>query len=153
MRGEASYGAVVTKSRARRQATADATYRRALNLPASGDLPPQLGATGAGKPSRKPRPKKTAGKTTAGKRRGAAAPPRAKQTAGVAASFAGTCRTCERDYPAGTRLGKVGDGWAHLACAEAVRERDRILRGETFAGHKPSDWRRGKAPSSTRATR
>ncbi|MFI9531502.1 hypothetical protein [Micromonospora rosaria] len=148
----------MTKSRARRQAAADAAYRRALNLPASGDLPPQLGATGTSKPSRKPRPKKTtaktaAGKTTAGNRRGAGAPPRVKQTAGVAASFAGTCGTCERNYPAGTRLGKVGDGWAHLACAEAVRERDRILRGETFAARKPSDWRRGKAPSSTRTTR
>ncbi|MEU1752665.1 hypothetical protein ABZ436_08440 [Micromonospora matsumotoense] len=91
------------KSRARRRADADAEYRRALNLPAGGDLPPQLGATGAGKPSRKPRSKKTAGKTTAEKRRGAGAPPRVKQTAGVAASFAGACGTCGRGYRAGTR--------------------------------------------------
>ncbi|MEV5768733.1 hypothetical protein AB0L34_29780 [Micromonospora sp. NPDC052213] len=152
----------MTKSRARRQAAADATYRRALNLPTNGELPKQLGATGAsstsgaGKASRKPRPKKTTGKKTAaaaGKRRGAGTQPRAKQTTGVAASFAGTCVTCERGYPAGARLGKVTEGWAHVACAEAVRERDRILRGETFAARKPSDWRLGKGPSSARVTR
>ncbi|MFF5073040.1 hypothetical protein ACFY2R_18085 [Micromonospora olivasterospora] len=151
----------MTKSRARRQAAADATYRRALNLPTNGELPKQLGATGAGstsgagKPSRKPRPKKTTGKTaaTAGKRRSAGAQPRAKQTTGVAASFAGTCVTCGRGYRAGARLGKVTEGWAHVACAEAVRERDRILHGETFAARKPSDWRLGKGPSSSRLTR
>lgn len=153
MSGEASYGAGVTKSRAQRQAAADATYRGALNLPASGELPKQLGSTGASNStSRKPRRKKTTG-AAGGKRRGARTQERGKQPAGVAARFPGTCVTCERGYAAGARLDKLPDGWAHVDCANAVRERDRILRGETFAGHKPSDWRRGKGPSSSRVTR
>ncbi|WP_330441348.1 hypothetical protein OHB44_33100 (plasmid) [Micromonospora sp. NBC_00821] len=148
----------MTKSRARQ--TADATHRKALNQTKSGEVPKQLDATGAagisgsGKPSRKPRPKKSTGRTTttAGKRR-SGAQPRASKPAGVAASFAGTCVACERGYPAGAPLGKVPAGWAHAACADAVRERDRILRGETFASQKPSDWRIGKGPSSARVTR
>ncbi|MEV4826445.1 hypothetical protein [Micromonospora sp. NPDC049274] len=149
----------MTKSRARRQA-ADTTYRKARNQPKSGEVPMQLGlagatgASGSGKPSRKSRPKKSTGKTiaAAGKRRGGAQP-RASKPAGVTASFAGTCVACERGYRSGTPLGKVLAGWAHAACAAAVRERDRILRGETFASQKPSDWRRGKGPSSARVTR
>ncbi|MEW2386537.1 hypothetical protein AB0873_31445 [Micromonospora sp. NPDC047707] len=145
----------MTKSRAKRQADADAAYRQALNLPSSGELPKQLGATGSSEPSRKPRPKKSTGKTaaTAGKRRSGGTQPRPKHADGVVASVAGTCVECERGYPAGTRLGKISSGWAHVACADAVRERDRILRGETFAARKPSDWRLGKGPSSARVTR
>ncbi|WP_433121945.1 hypothetical protein [Micromonospora sp. CA-246542] len=148
-------------TRSRRCRPADATYQQALNLPTSGELPKQFGASGttsasgSGKPSRKPRPKKSTAKTaaTAGKRRGGAQPRASKPAAGFAASFAGTCVACERGYPAGARLGKVPAGWAHMACADAVRERDRILRGETFASQKPSDWRLGKGPSSARVTR
>ncbi|MEU8024697.1 hypothetical protein AB0B88_21050 [Micromonospora haikouensis] len=108
-------------------------------------------ATGSGASSWTPRKGRAASGGKKTKRGGSAGGQRS--AGGVAARFPGICVTCERGYPAGVRLGQVGDGWAHLACAEAVRERDRILRGETFAGHKPSDWRRGKAPSSTRATR
>ncbi|MEU5949549.1 hypothetical protein ABZ793_28880 [Micromonospora sp. NPDC047465] len=94
---------------------------------------------------------KTSGDT--GRRRGTSSPLPVSPNAGVAARFAGTCVTCRRGYPVNAPLGKVEDGWAHAACAEAVRERGRILRGETFAGQKPSDWRLGKGPSSTRITR
>ncbi|MGS2645068.1 hypothetical protein [Streptosporangium sp. G12] len=72
---------------------------------------------------------------------------------GVAARFAGTCVGCGQGYPAQTLIEKVEQGWAHPACAQAMRARARILAGETYRGRKAPDWRRGSSPSSTRATR
>ena len=72
---------------------------------------------------------------------------------GVSAAYAGTCPLCRRGYQAGTKVAKSAEGWAHAACAQAQRERDRILSGETFRGHKPSDWKLGSSPSSSRPRR
>jgi hypothetical protein len=112
------------------------------------------GVTSYGAGVTKSRPKKGKTSGAADRRRGTASRlPVSPNATGVAARFAGTCVTCKRGYPVNAPLGKVEDGWAHAACAEAVRERGRILRGETFAGQKPSDWRLGKGPSSARITR
>ncbi|WP_406423666.1 hypothetical protein OHA59_49455 [Streptomyces sp. NBC_01589] len=57
---------------------------------------------------------------------------------------------------------KVTDGWGHPGCApqqmsaaerEFARNKARIESGETFRARKPSDWRRGFSPSSTRPAR
>ncbi|GAA2986246.1 hypothetical protein [Streptosporangium longisporum] len=72
---------------------------------------------------------------------------------GVAARFAGTCVGCGQGYPVQTLIEKVEQGWAHPACAEAIRARAQILAGETYRGHKEPDWRRGSSPSSMRTAR
>ncbi|MFI1018227.1 hypothetical protein [Streptomyces sp. NPDC020965] len=54
------------------------------------------------------------------------------------------------------------EGWGHPGCAprklsaaerEFARNKARIEAGETFRGQKPSDWRLGSSPSSTRPAR
>lgn len=77
---------------------------------------------------------------------------------GVPAKFNGQCPLCPGRWAAGERIGKSADGtWAHAACASAEREfrrnQEAVLSGETFRSQKPSDWRRGASPSSTRSTR
>jgi hypothetical protein len=81
------------------------------------------------------RPKKA---TTAG------SPP---ERGAVNAAFDGTCPVCTRAVKKGSSVRKVEAGWAHLSCAEFESNRQAVLDGRTFAGHKPSDWRRGQSPS------
>lgn len=60
-----------------------------------------------------------------------------------AAKFPGKCVGCERRYPVGTPIERTEQGYAHEACADAIKARAVILAGETFRGHKPSEWRVG----------
>ncbi|MEU9624350.1 hypothetical protein ACIODT_38590 [Streptomyces sp. NPDC088251] len=72
------------------------------------------------------------------------------------------CPACFKDYGKGEVIKKVTDGWGNPGCAprqlsaaerESVRNKARIESGETFRAQKPSDWRRGASPSSTRPAR
>lgn len=78
------------------------------------------------------------------------------------AAYGGTCPACFKDYSKGEVITKVTEGWGHPGCAprrlsaaerEFARNKVRIESGETFRGQKPSDWRRGASPSSTRPAR
>ncbi|MFB8105869.1 hypothetical protein ACFC3O_24045 [Streptomyces sp. NPDC056007] len=78
------------------------------------------------------------------------------------AAYGGTCPVCFKDYAKGEVITKVTEGWGHPGCAprrlsaperEFARNKARIESGETFRGQKPSDWRRGASPSSTRPAR
>ncbi|WP_324792453.1 hypothetical protein SJX93_00180 [Streptomyces cyaneofuscatus] len=78
------------------------------------------------------------------------------------AAYGGTCPACFKDYAKGEVVTKVTEGWGHPGCAprglsaaerEFARNMARIESGETFRGRKPSDWRRGASPSSTRPAR
>ncbi|AJC61946.1 hypothetical protein [Streptomyces sp. 769] len=80
----------------------------------------------------------------------------------VRAAHPSTCPVCFEDYGKGEAIMKVTGGWGHSSCAprqlsaaegEFARNKARIDSGETFRGQKPSDWRRGASPSSTRSTR
>ncbi|GLX49703.1 hypothetical protein Shyhy01_26530 [Streptomyces hygroscopicus subsp. hygroscopicus] len=80
----------------------------------------------------------------------------------VRAAYPGACPACFKDYAKGEAITKVADGWGHPGCAprqmsaaerEFARNKARIESGETFRGRKPSDWRRGASPSSTRPAR
>ncbi|GAA4339871.1 hypothetical protein GCM10023086_75120 [Streptomyces venetus] len=104
---------------------------------------------GGGKPAaKKPAAKKPAAKEAVPLPRGS-----------VRAAYPGICPACFKDYAKGEDLTKVTDHWGHPACAprqmsaaerEFARNKARIESGETFRGQKPSDWRRGASPSSTR---
>ncbi|MFC8273858.1 hypothetical protein ACFUJR_15295 [Streptomyces sp. NPDC057271] len=78
------------------------------------------------------------------------------------AKYGGTCPACFKDYAQGEVITKVAEGWGHPGCAprqlsaaerEFARNKARIDSGETFRGQKPSDWRLGSSPSSTRPAR
>ncbi|MFJ9552087.1 hypothetical protein [Streptomyces erythrochromogenes] len=78
------------------------------------------------------------------------------------AKYGGTCPACFKDYAQGEVITKVAEGWGHPGCAprqlsaaerEFARNKARIESGETFRGQKPSDWRLGSSPSSTRPAR
>ncbi|WP_189716425.1 hypothetical protein [Streptomyces chryseus] len=78
------------------------------------------------------------------------------------AAYPGTCPACFKDYAKDEVITKVADGWGHPGCAprplsaaerEFARNKARIESGETFRGQKPSDWRRGASPSSSRPAR
>ncbi|MFE2045309.1 hypothetical protein ACFXAZ_31220 [Streptomyces sp. NPDC059477] len=78
------------------------------------------------------------------------------------AAYGGTCPACFKDYGKGEVITKVTGGWGHPGCAsrklsaaerEFARNKARIEAGETFRGQKPSDWRLGSSPSSTRPAR
>lgn len=79
----------------------------------------------------------------------------------VASKFPGTCPGCESPYAVGTPVRKIGSSWGHAACAPQTDRRSqeyetnkaRVLAGETFRGHKASDWRRGSSPGSSRSSR
>ncbi|WP_431777031.1 hypothetical protein [Streptomyces cucumeris] len=80
----------------------------------------------------------------------------------VRAAYPGTCAACFKDYGKGEVITKLTDGWGHPGCAprklsaaerEFARNKARIESGATFRGQKPSDWRRGASPSSTRPAR
>ncbi len=75
------------------------------------------------------------------------------------AAYGGTCPACFKDYAKGEVITKVTEGWG-VRTAEAVGGRagvrpeqgpDRERRD--VPGQKPSDWRRGASPSSTRPAR
>ncbi|MFF2374851.1 hypothetical protein ACFVUW_10760 [Streptomyces xiamenensis] len=80
----------------------------------------------------------------------------------VRAAYPGTCPGCLKGYGKGEVIAKVTDSWGHPGCAtrqlsaaerEYARNKARIEGGETFRGHKPSDWRVGASPSSSRPFR
>ncbi|MEU3481011.1 hypothetical protein AB0E66_22900 [Streptomyces sp. NPDC033753] len=80
----------------------------------------------------------------------------------VRAAHPGTCPACLKDYDKGTVITKLSDGWGHCACAPRkpsaaelafTRNKARIESGETFRSQKPSDWRLGSSPSSSRPAR
>ncbi|MFF8280688.1 hypothetical protein ACF05T_32235 [Streptomyces lateritius] len=99
----------------------------------------------------KPTAKKTAAKKTAAKK--TVPPPRGS----ARAAYGGTCPACLR-----TRQGRghqEGNRWLGTSrlrprqLSTAEREFARIEAGETVRGQKPSDWRLGSSPSSTRPAR
>lgn len=54
------------------------------------------------------------------------------------------CRFCDREIRKGVNIRDAGSfGWVHLFCFAEILRRQRVERGETFKGNKPSDWRRG----------
>ncbi|MFF1498217.1 hypothetical protein [Streptomyces sp. NPDC058304] len=78
------------------------------------------------------------------------------------AAYPGTCPACFKDYGKGEVITKVTNGWGHPGCAprqlsaaerEFARNKARIESGETYRAQKPSDWRLGSSPSSTRPAR
>ncbi|UWZ37792.1 hypothetical protein Drose_05840 [Dactylosporangium roseum] len=71
------------------------------------------------------------------------------------ARYGGTCPLCERPYRIGQDIARVPGGrqWGHPECAEAAANTQAILDGKTFRGHKPSDWRLGRGPGSSRKQR
>lgn len=78
------------------------------------------------------------------------------------AAYPGTCPACLNDYDKSDVITKVADGWGHPACAprrlsaaerEFARNKARIESGETYRAQKPSDWRLGSSPSSSRPAR
>ncbi|MEU2855637.1 hypothetical protein [Streptomyces syringium] len=101
--------------------------------------------------------KKTGGGKPAGVKKAVSLPRGA-----VRAVCRGTCPACLKDYDKGVVIMKVSEGWGHLACAprkmsaaerEFARNKAAIESGETFRSRKPSDWRLGSSPSSTRPAR
>lgn len=141
-----------------------------------GQTPAQKAAKAAGGQQPKRRPGKAqreaikraqAAKKKAGGGKPAAKKAAAKKTVPVPrgslrAAYPGTCPACFKDYAKGEVITKVTDGWGHPGCAprqmsaaerEFARNKARIESGETFRGQKPSDWRRGASPSSTRPAR
>ncbi|MFI9343990.1 hypothetical protein ACIG0D_22400 [Streptomyces sp. NPDC052773] len=80
----------------------------------------------------------------------------------VRAAYGGTCPACFKDYGKDKVITKVAEGWVHPGCApqqlsaaerEFARDKAGTEAGETFRGQKPSDWRLGSSPSSTRPAR
>jgi hypothetical protein len=84
------------------------------------------------------------------------------------AKYATTCPKCGKKVPIGELIEKIGEKYGHQACApkrrsslpskgsarrEFERNKARIEAGETFRGHKPSDWSRGESPSTPRPRR
>lgn len=76
----------------------------------------------------------------------AAAPP----AKGVQAKFPGTCPGCQKGYKAGAKIDQLMGGWGHPACAAAWREAEKVRSGATYRSQKPSTWRIGAGPGSTR---
>ncbi|MDP9607749.1 hypothetical protein [Streptomyces demainii] len=140
----------------------------------------QAPAQKAAKAARGQQPKKRPGKAQreaikgaqAAKKKAGGGKPAAKKAAAkkavplprgsVRAAYPGTCPACFKDYAKGEVITKVTDRWRHRGCAprqlsaaerEFARNKARIESGETFRGQKPSDWRRGASPSSTRPAR
>ncbi|MGW7341248.1 hypothetical protein [Streptomyces sp. NPDC054808] len=136
----------------------------------------QTPAQKAAKAARGQQPKKRPGKAQreaikraqAAKKKAGGGKPTAKKKAvplprgSVRAAYPGTCSACFKDYSKGEVITKVAEGWGHPACAprklsaaerEFARNKARIESGETFRAQKPSDWRRGASPSSTRPAR
>lgn len=149
---------------------------RGLYDPRVGQTPAQKAAQAARGQQPKKRPGKAqreaikraqAAKKKAGGGKPAAKKAVAKKTVplprgSVRAAYPGTCPACFKDYANGEVITKVTDGWGHPGCAprqmsaaerEFARNKARIESGETFRGQKPSDWRRGASPSSTRPAR
>ncbi|WP_432038643.1 hypothetical protein [Streptomyces cucumeris] len=140
----------------------------------------QTPAQKATKAARGQQPKKRPGKAQreaikraqAAKKKAGGGKPTAKKTAAkrsmplprssVRAVYPGTCPICFKAYDKGEVITRVTDGWGHPGCAPAqlspaerefARNKARIESGETYRAQKPSDWRRGASPSSTRPAR
>lgn len=144
--------------------------RGCLYDPLVGQTPAQKAAKAArGQPKKRPgktqreaiKRAQAAKKTTAGKQAPAtktAPPPRGS----VRAADPSTCPACLKDYGKGDIITKVTDGWGHPGCAPRrpsaaeltfAKNKARIDSGDSFRGHKPSDWRLGASPSSSRSAR
>ncbi|WP_176740115.1 hypothetical protein [Streptomyces sp. Ncost-T10-10d] len=132
----------------------------------------QTPAQKAAKAARGQQPKKRPGKAQreaikraqAAKKKAGGGKPAAKAVprGSTRAAYGGTCPACLKEYGKGEVITKVAVGWGHPGCAprklsaaerEFARNKARIEAGETFRGQKPSDWRLGSSPSSTRPTR
>jgi hypothetical protein len=140
----------------------------------------QTPAQKAAKAARGQQPKKRPGEAQleaikqaqAAKKKAGGGKPAAKKTAAkkavplprgsVRAAHPGTCPACFKDYGKGEVITKVGESWGHPGCAprqvsaaerEFAQNKAAIERGETFRSRKPSDWRLGSSPSSTRPAR
>lgn len=95
------------------------------------------------------------GKPTA-KKATATAKKTAKKTARrptLTAKFTTTCEVCEKVVTVGSAIARVGEKYGHPACAEYARNKRRIEAGETYRGHKASDWSCGTSPSSSKPRR
>ncbi|WP_199786464.1 MULTISPECIES: hypothetical protein [Actinomycetes] len=66
------------------------------------------------------------------------------------ARAAGVCDACGKPYPPGARLGRIGEGRGHEACAAIAAETEKIRSGATFRSRRASSWRRGAGPGKTR---
>jgi hypothetical protein len=128
--------------------------------PAVGQTPAQKSA----KAARGQQPKKRPGKAQreASLRAQAAKKEVPLPRGSIRAAYPGTCPACFKHYGKGEAITKVADGWGHPGCAprklsaverEFARNKARIESGETYRAQKPSDWRRGASPSSTRPAR
>lgn len=75
----------------------------------------------------------------------------------LSAKFPGTCPLCNAQVAPGDPIGRWMGSWAHRACVEGWRQFEsnqlKILSGQTFAGHKPSDWKRKPASKAPRKVR
>ncbi|MGV9342939.1 hypothetical protein [Streptomyces sp. NPDC003688] len=144
--------------------------RRVFYDPRVGNTPAQKAA----KAARGQQPKKRPGKAQreaikraqAAKKTGDGKPAAKKAVplprGSVPATYAGTCPACSKNYGKADAITKMPDGWGHPGCAsqqlaaadrEFARNKAQVESGETYRARKPSDWRRGSSPSSTRPTR
>ncbi|MGN6132572.1 MAG: hypothetical protein ACTHOK_19750 [Nocardioidaceae bacterium] len=71
----------------------------------------------------------------------------------LTAKFNTTCEVCGEVVKVGSAIARVGEKYGHPACAEYARNKRRIEAGETYRGHKVSDWSRGTSPSSSKPRR
>ncbi|WP_329583028.1 hypothetical protein [Streptomyces sp. NBC_01361] len=140
-----------------------------------GQTPAQKAAKAARGQQPKKRPGKAQGeaiKRAQAAKKAGGGKPAAKKTAAkkavplprgsLQAAYPGTCPACSKGYGKGEAITKVTDGWGHPGCTprqlsaterEFARNKARIESGETYHAQKPSDWRRGSSPSSTRPAR
>lgn len=65
------------------------------------------------------------------------------------AKFKNECFICYRTiYPGSTIRKSRSNKWVHEKCGKAAEAKAAITAGLTFAGHKHSEWRIGRSPSS-----
>lgn len=59
------------------------------------------------------------------------------------ATRSGFCRFCGEPIKKGKEIRPwTGYGWVHARCRAILFDRDVVNRGESFAGRKPSIWKR-----------
>lgn len=65
------------------------------------------------------------------------------------ARYKNECFICYRVIRPGSTIRKSRSGkFVHDECGKAAEAKAAITAGLTFRGHKPSEWRVGKSPSS-----
>lgn len=171
------------KKRGARRQAADARYRAALGMDQGDRLPKNLGvasSAGSGRtgnkrknPVRRTGRRPVVGVARAGEHnqrtrqassKAQATKPAATKT--VQSAFAGReqratsesrCPMCTKQITVGAMVVESDGRWLHRGRASKLQaiqaNRESILSGETFRGRKPSDWRRGSSPSSSRSRR